>query len=158
MDSEILTCSQSCWMSVCWHRLVCDRGSPDGWYMYADSSNGGYGQTSDLITPVISSTGPHCTLEFWYHLSGFTVGSLQVGGSSHSIWDQSLFEHCLSSLDFVTQVLLKYQNLTHEVWSQTGNQGNRWRRGEVFLGFLNNFQVCVKLKHSTLTVLLLYYP
>ncbi|XP_024910376.1 MAM and LDL-receptor class A domain-containing protein 1 isoform X3 [Cynoglossus semilaevis] len=107
-----------------YHRPINDHtlGSPDGWYMYADSSNGGYGQTSDLITPVISSTGPHCTLEFWYHLSGFTVGSLQV--------------------------LLKYQNLTHEVWSQTGNQGNRWRRGEVFLGFLNNFQVVFRAKRG----------
>lgn len=55
-----------------------DRGTPEGWYMYADSSNGCYGQTSDLLTPVISSTGPHCTLIFWYHMSGFTVGSLQV--------------------------------------------------------------------------------
>lgn len=46
--------------------------------MCADSSNGGYGQTTDLLTPVISSTGPMCTLVFWYYMSGFTVGSLQV--------------------------------------------------------------------------------
>ncbi|KAG8009528.1 MAM and LDL-receptor class A domain-containing protein 1, partial [Nibea albiflora] len=54
-----------------------DCGSPEGWYMYADSSNGGYGQTTDLQTPHISSTGPQCTLVFWYYMSGFTVGSLQ---------------------------------------------------------------------------------
>lgn len=59
--------------------FLSDRGSPEGWYMYADSSNGGYGQTTDLQTPVISSTGPQCTLVFWYYMSGFTVGSLQVG-------------------------------------------------------------------------------
>lgn len=58
--------------------FLSDRGSPEGWYMYADSSNGGYGQTTDLQTPVISSTGPQCTLVFWYYMSGFTVGSLQV--------------------------------------------------------------------------------
>lgn len=52
--------------------------SPKGWYLYADSSNGGYGQFSDLQTPVISSTAPQCTLMFWYHMSGFTVGTLQV--------------------------------------------------------------------------------
>lgn len=40
------------------------------------------------------------------------------------------------------QVRLKYGNASHEVWSQSGNQGNKWRRGEVFLGLLNNFQVC----------------
>uniref|UniRef100_A0A8C4F4A5 MAM domain-containing protein n=1 Tax=Dicentrarchus labrax TaxID=13489 RepID=A0A8C4F4A5_DICLA len=62
------------------HRPINDHtlGSPEGWYMCADSSNGGYGQTTDLQTPVISSTGPQCTLDFWYYMSGFTVGSLQV--------------------------------------------------------------------------------
>lgn len=63
---------------ICTFCLSSDRGSPEGWYMYADSSNGGYGQTTDLQTPVISSTGPQCTLVFWYYMSGFTVGSLQV--------------------------------------------------------------------------------
>uniref|UniRef100_A0A8C6WYH0 MAM and LDL receptor class A domain containing 1 n=1 Tax=Neogobius melanostomus TaxID=47308 RepID=A0A8C6WYH0_9GOBI len=90
-------------------------GTAQGWYMYADSSNGGYGHTADLLTPVISSTGPRCTLGFWYHMSGFTVGALQV--------------------------LLKFGNVTHEVWSQLGTHGNKWRRGEVFLGLAKNFQV-----------------
>ncbi|XP_074478784.1 MAM and LDL-receptor class A domain-containing protein 1 isoform X2 [Sebastes fasciatus] len=107
-----------------YHRPVNDHtlGGPEGWYMCADSSNGGYGQTTDLQTPAISSTGPQCTLVFWYHMSGFTVGSLQV--------------------------LLKYGNVTHEVWSQTGNQGNKWRRGEVFLGLSDNFQVVFRAKRG----------
>lgn len=54
--------------------------------MYADSSNGAYGQSTDLQTPVISSTGPLCTLTFWYHMSGFTVGSLQVGEEDVFTW------------------------------------------------------------------------
>ncbi|XP_074549659.1 MAM and LDL-receptor class A domain-containing protein 1 isoform X2 [Halichoeres trimaculatus] len=104
-----------------YHRPIHDHtlASPQGWYMCADSSNGGYGQTTDLQTPVISSTGPQCTLVFWYHMSGFTVGSLQV--------------------------LLKNGNVTQEVWSQTGNQGNKWRRGEVFLGLSNTFQVVFRV-------------
>uniref|UniRef100_A0A671VVP0 MAM and LDL receptor class A domain containing 1 n=1 Tax=Sparus aurata TaxID=8175 RepID=A0A671VVP0_SPAAU len=107
-----------------YHRPVNDHtlGSPEGWYMYADSSNGGYGQTTDLQTPVISSTGPQCTLVFWYYMSGFTVGSLQV--------------------------LLKHGNVSREVWSQSGNQGNKWRRGEVFLGLSNNFQVVFRAKRG----------
>ncbi|XP_027129851.1 MAM and LDL-receptor class A domain-containing protein 1 isoform X2 [Larimichthys crocea] len=107
-----------------YHRPINDHtlGSPEGWYMYADSSNGGYGQTTDLQTPHISSTGPQCTLVFWYYMSGFTVGSLQV--------------------------LLKHGNISHEVWSQTGNQGNKWKRGEVFLGLLNNFQVVFRAKRG----------
>uniref|UniRef100_A0A3Q3M1K5 MAM and LDL receptor class A domain containing 1 n=1 Tax=Labrus bergylta TaxID=56723 RepID=A0A3Q3M1K5_9LABR len=107
-----------------YHRPINDHtlGSPEGWYMCADSSNGKYGQTTDLQTPFISSTGPQCTLVFWYHMSGFTVGSLQV--------------------------LLKNGNVTQEVWSQTGNQGNKWRRGEVFLGLSNTFQVVFRVKRG----------
>ncbi|KAL1006836.1 hypothetical protein UPYG_G00077810 [Umbra pygmaea] len=107
-----------------YHRPVNDHtlGSPMGWYMYADSSNGGYGHTTDLQTPVISYTGPQCTMEFWYHMSGFTVGTLQV--------------------------LMKYGNITNEVWSQTGNQGNKWRRGEVFLGICHDFQVIFRAKRG----------
>uniref|UniRef100_A0A3B5B5L7 MAM and LDL receptor class A domain containing 1 n=1 Tax=Stegastes partitus TaxID=144197 RepID=A0A3B5B5L7_9TELE len=98
-----------------YHRPINDH---TGWYMYTDSSNGGYGQSTDLQTPVISSTGPQCTLVFWYHMSGFTVGSLQ------------------------------HRNVTREVWSQAGNQGNKWRRGEVFLGLSNNFQVVFRAKRG----------
>ncbi|CAL1597133.1 unnamed protein product [Knipowitschia caucasica] len=107
-----------------YHRPVKDHtlGSAQGWYMYADSSNGGYGQTSDLQTPVISNTGPRCTLVFWYHMSGFTVGSLQV--------------------------LLKFGNVTHEVWSQSGTQGNKWRQGEVFLGLATTFQVVFRAQRG----------
>ncbi|XP_062336134.1 MAM and LDL-receptor class A domain-containing protein 1 [Osmerus eperlanus] len=107
-----------------YHRPVNDHtlGSNEGWYMYADSSNGGYGHITDLQTPVISSTGPQCTLGFWYHMSGFTVGALHV--------------------------LLKLGNVTHEVWSQTGNQGNQWRRGEIFLGKSSNFQVMFRAKRG----------
>ncbi|XP_061877595.1 MAM and LDL-receptor class A domain-containing protein 1 [Entelurus aequoreus] len=107
-----------------YHRPFTDHtlGSPEGWYMCADSSNGGYGHTSDLQTPVISSTGPQCTLVFWYHMGGFTVGSLQV--------------------------LLRRGNVTHAVWSQTGNQGNKWRRGEVFLGLSRDIQVVFRAKRG----------
>ncbi|TNN57956.1 MAM and LDL-receptor class A domain-containing protein 1 [Liparis tanakae] len=107
-----------------YHRPINDHtlGGPEGWYMCADSSNGGYGQATDLQTPALSSTGPQCTLVFWYHMSGFTVGSLQV--------------------------LFKYGNVTHRVWSQSGNQGNKWRRGEVFVGLSNSFQVAFRAKRG----------
>lgn len=130
-------------ISLC---LSSDRGSPEGWYMCADSSNGGYGHTTDLQAAVISSTGPQCTLVFWYYMSGFTVGSLQVRRMKHTVqqWENDTRASENSYLLFSQnlQVLLKYGNVSHKVWSQTGNQGNKWRRGEVFLGLLNNFQVC----------------
>ncbi|XP_049338853.1 MAM and LDL-receptor class A domain-containing protein 1 [Astyanax mexicanus] len=97
-------------------------GTLEGWYVYADSSNGGYGQTSALLTPPITATGPQCTMGFWYYMSGFTVGTLQV--------------------------FIKSANATHEVWSETGNQGSRWMRGEVFIGIRHNFQVILRAKRG----------
>jgi len=41
------------------------------------------------------------------------------------------------------QVFIKSGTVTHEVWSQNGNQGNSWRRGEVFIGIRHNIQVSV---------------
>uniref|UniRef100_A0A8C9QUX0 MAM and LDL receptor class A domain containing 1 n=1 Tax=Scleropages formosus TaxID=113540 RepID=A0A8C9QUX0_SCLFO len=107
-----------------YHRPANDHtlGTPKGWYMYADSSNGGYGQINDLLTPIISNTGPRCTLVFWYHMSGFTVGTLQV--------------------------LSKFGSKTHELWSQSGNQGYLWKRGEVLLGIHHNFQVILRAKRG----------
>ncbi|XP_011487300.1 MAM and LDL-receptor class A domain-containing protein 1 [Oryzias latipes] len=106
------------------HRPAIDHtlNSSEGWYMYADSSNGAYGQSTDLQTPIISATGPLCALIFWYHMSGFTVGSLQV--------------------------LLRHRNISNLVWYQTGNQGNKWKQGVVFLGLQNNFQVIFRAKRG----------
>ncbi|XP_058249959.1 MAM and LDL-receptor class A domain-containing protein 1 [Hemibagrus wyckioides] len=106
------------------HRPVNDHtlGTAEGWYIYADSSNGGYGHVSDLITPPITATGPQCTMEFWYYMSGFTVGTLQV--------------------------FIKSGNVTHEVWSETGNQGRRWMLGKIFIGIRHNFQVILRSKRG----------
>ncbi|XP_057191697.1 MAM and LDL-receptor class A domain-containing protein 1 [Triplophysa rosa] len=107
-----------------YHRPANDHtfGSPEGWYLFADSSNGGYGHTTDLLTPPITKTGPQCTLVFWYYMSGFTVGTLQV---------------------FIKSFAVK-----HEVWSQSGNEGNSWRRGEVFIGIRRNIQVVLCAKRG----------
>ncbi|KAM9501604.1 MAM and LDL-receptor class A domain-containing protein 1 [Clarias gariepinus] len=106
------------------HRPVNDHtlGTAEGWYIYADSSNGGYGHVSDLITPLITATGPQCTMEFWYYMSGFTVGTLQV--------------------------FIRSGNVTHKVWSETGNQGRRWKRGKIFIGIQHNFQVILCSKRG----------
>lgn len=77
---------------------VCS-GSSQGWYIFADSSNGGYGHTTDLLTAPIKITGPQCTLVFWYHMSGFTVGTLQVQLSRNYEYN------CYSFAALVTQAL-----------------------------------------------------
>ncbi|XP_044534861.1 LOW QUALITY PROTEIN: MAM and LDL-receptor class A domain-containing protein 1 [Gracilinanus agilis] len=106
------------------HRPSVDhtKNSTDGYYLYADSSNGKFGHTADIITPVISLTGPKCSLVFWNHMNGATVGSLQV--------------------------LIKNGNVTSKLWSQTGQQGAQWKRVEVFLGIHSNIQIVFRAKRG----------
>ncbi|XP_029442905.1 MAM and LDL-receptor class A domain-containing protein 1 [Rhinatrema bivittatum] len=94
----------------------------EGLYLYADSSNGQFGNTADIITPIISLTGPKCKLVFWSHMNGATVGTLQV--------------------------LIKIGNETYILWSQTGKQGPQWKRAEVFLGIRSYFQIILRAKRG----------
>ncbi|KAM9230178.1 MAM and LDL-receptor class A domain-containing protein 1 [Dugong dugon] len=94
----------------------------DGWYLYADSSNGKFGDTADILTPVISLTGPKCALLFWTHMNGATVGSLQV--------------------------LNKKGNITSKLWAQTGQQGAQWKKVEVFLGIHSHIQIVFRAKRG----------
>lgn len=51
-------------------------------------------------------------------------------------------EQCISTtLNLYVQVFIKSFAVKHEVWSQRGNDGNSWRRGEVFIGIRHNIQV-----------------
>ncbi|XP_073437949.1 MAM and LDL-receptor class A domain-containing protein 1 [Dendrobates tinctorius] len=106
------------------HRPLTDHtmSTEEGWYLYADSSNGEFGHTAHIMTTVISHTGPKCKLTFWTYMNGATVGSLQV--------------------------LIRLINVTYEVWFQSGKQGAKWRRAEVYLGTLSNFQIVLQAKRG----------
>uniref|UniRef100_A0A8C4RQK6 MAM and LDL receptor class A domain containing 1 n=1 Tax=Erpetoichthys calabaricus TaxID=27687 RepID=A0A8C4RQK6_ERPCA len=106
------------------HRPAWDHSSAshDGFYVYADSSNGAYGAIADLLTPLISRTGPQCTLTFWYHMNGITVGTLQV--------------------------LIISGGVTQDLWALSGSQGNSWKKGEVFLGTRDKFQIILRAKRG----------
>ncbi|XP_032927197.1 MAM and LDL-receptor class A domain-containing protein 1 [Catharus ustulatus] len=94
----------------------------EGWYLFADSSNGEFGHTADIATPVISLTGPRCKIIFWNYMNGSTIGSLEV--------------------------LYKRSNKTSKLWTQSGTQGPQWNRAEVFLGIRSNFQVIFRAKRG----------
>ncbi|XP_027743387.1 MAM and LDL-receptor class A domain-containing protein 1, partial [Empidonax traillii] len=94
----------------------------EGWYLFADSSNGEFGHTADFVTPVISLTGPRCKIIFWNYMNGSTIGSLEV--------------------------LCKTSNRTSKLWTQSGSQGAQWNRAEVFLGIRSNFQVIFRAKRG----------
>ncbi|NWX07388.1 MALR1 protein, partial [Caloenas nicobarica] len=94
----------------------------EGWYLFTDSSNGEFGHTADIATPVISLTGPKCKIVFWNHMNGRTIGSLEV--------------------------LRKTNNKTSKLWTQSGSQGPQWNRAEVFLGIRSNFQIVLRAKRG----------
>ncbi|KAM7159543.1 MAM and LDL-receptor class A domain-containing protein 1 isoform 2-T2 [Molossus nigricans] len=106
------------------HRPAVDhtRNTTHGWYLYADSSNGKFGDVADILTPVISRTGPTCRLVFWTYMNGATVGSLQV--------------------------LSKKDNVTSKLWAQSGQQGAQWKKVEVFLGIHSKTQIVFRAKRS----------
>ncbi|XP_043336096.1 MAM and LDL-receptor class A domain-containing protein 1 [Cervus canadensis] len=106
------------------HRPSVDHtiNTADGWYLYADSSNGKFGDMADILTPVISRIGPKCTLVFWTHMNGATVGSLQV--------------------------LSKKDNVTSKLWAQSGQQGAQWKKVELFLGVHSHIQIIFRAKRG----------
>nr|AGN95663.1 Diet1 [Gallus gallus] len=93
-----------------------------GMYLFADSSNGEFGHSADIATPVISFTGPKCKITFWNHMNGSTIGSLEV--------------------------LSKTGNKTSTLWTQSGSQGPKWNRAEVFLGIRSDFQIIFRAKRG----------
>lgn len=106
------------------HRPLVDhtKNTADGWYLYADSSNGKFGDVADILTPVISRTGPKCMLVFWTHMNGATVGALQI--------------------------LHKKDNVTSKLWAQSGQQGAQWRKVQVFLGVQSHVQIVFRAKRG----------
>ncbi|MEM7370640.1 MAG: GEVED domain-containing protein [Bacteroidota bacterium] len=63
-------------------------------YMYTESSSGGTGDATSLVSPCISLTGSTAPrLSFWYHMFGSTMGDLQVyvvtGGTQTLVWSIS---------------------------------------------------------------------
>lgn len=63
-----------------------NRCTEEGWYLFADSSNGEFDHTADIATPVISLTGPKCKIIFWNYMNGSTIGSLEVRKCSCLGW------------------------------------------------------------------------
>lgn len=105
------------------------RNTTDGWYLYADSSNGKFGDMADILTPVISLMGPRCTLVFWTYMNGATVGSLQVLYSQYCFWKFLYKNVCIiiyivfkTSLNFISIVVLCYRTSS----SKTGLVWVKW--------------------------------
>ncbi|CAH1786792.1 unnamed protein product, partial [Owenia fusiformis] len=91
-------------------------GSHTGWYMFTDASGGvkrpQLRHTAELSGPPLQSSGPQCTVTFWYHLYGKDVGeiSISVRGTAESRYT--------------------------EIWYTQGDNGDTWRQGKAVVGSL----------------------
>ncbi|XP_070565018.1 MAM and LDL-receptor class A domain-containing protein 1-like isoform X2 [Ptychodera flava] len=92
--------------------------SGDGYYLFADNSPGQYRETALFKTPTIGRTGPGCHLEFYYHMGGTNVGSMQV--------------------------LTVFDNDNSTRFSLSGVQGDEWKKGQVYIGSGQAFKVVIQ--------------
>lgn len=94
--------------------------SSQGYYVWADSSRGSYNDHTELKSPVISKTGPQCTLVFSYWMEGPTLNSLSV--------------------------ITRFNNHSSHLYSIEGNHGASWQIAEVFIGPRENFRLIIQAK------------
>ena len=75
-----------------------------GSYVFIEASNRRYGEKARLISDLLQRNETMC-LQFWYHMRGKDVANLNVYITTNS-----------------SQI---------QIWSQEGNQGNRWLFAQV---------------------------
>lgn len=97
-------------------------GSPQGYYLWADSSPGSFDSHTELYTPVIGQTGPQCTLVLYYYMKGTAVGKLEV--------------------------FTLFNKQTDHLWAVEGNHGGKWNRAMVFIGARTNFQLYIQARRG----------
>ena len=85
-----------------------------GIYLYIEASNRQNGDRARLRSDWFILTQELC-LQFWYHMYGKDVGSLNV--------------------------LIKIKDSETKVWSQQGNQGDQWIHAQVPIKGKRQFQV-----------------
>ena len=90
--------------------------------MYAASSAGQFKDTSTLSTPLISQTGPQCTISFSYFMAGPDVDGLVVRVTRNGVVTP-LFE-------------------------VSGARGFLWKPAQVFIGARTNFTVGIQARRG----------
>ena len=85
-----------------------------GSYIFIEASHRRYGDKARLISDWLEPNETMC-LQFWYHMQGKDVGKLNVYITTKSSQTQ--------------------------IWSQEGNQGNRWLFAQVSIYHIYPFKV-----------------
>jgi hypothetical protein len=87
----------------------------DGHYMYIEASGTGSNRSASIVSPEVEAGGNKC-LQFFYHMFGQHIGSLNV---------------------LVTDEM----NRTQLVWSLNGTQSNTWNMAHVNINETTSFSV-----------------
>ncbi|KAL8188327.1 UNVERIFIED_CONTAM: hypothetical protein K2H54_065656, partial [Gekko kuhli] len=90
-----------------------------GYFIYLKGTDGNPGDVAHLVSPTCISHGPHC-FRFWYHMYG-------------EARTMALRVYVVS--DGTAPILL---------WSQTGNQGDRWKQAEVSVPHRGRVQILLE--------------
>ena len=90
-----------------------------GWYIYVESSDQNQGDEARISSPFMQTTTQQC-LQFWFHMFGDTVDTLNVYSRRTDAGASSL-----GTL----------------VWTRNGEQSDQWMQGQVHVAESVNFQV-----------------
>ncbi|XP_043926711.1 IgGFc-binding protein-like [Protopterus annectens] len=90
----------------------------DGYYVYIEGDFAKPGDVAHLLSPSCPAYGPHC-FRFWYHMYGVAQ-------------------------NMALKLYLVQKGVPVLMWSQTGNQGNKWRLVEVELQLRGSFQIIIE--------------
>ncbi|XP_065183994.1 MAM and LDL-receptor class A domain-containing protein 1-like [Sycon ciliatum] len=95
-----------------------DHTTGSGYYLFIETSSPRRrGDNAIIASPTYNNSLQLCSFDFWYHMYGTTVGTLNV---------------------YINQTGTA-QKLA---WSRSGNNGNRWKKARVPVGrFLDTFQI-----------------
>lgn len=90
--------------------------STDGWYLLADGGPGRQGDVTSLISPQISATHSHCSLDFWVFCGRYSC-SLQVSVGNPDVqmvkvWEADKALH--GSMYFISAFLIN--NYVESPW------------------------------------------
>lgn len=86
------------------HTLKTDQG----YYMYVEGGRGEFLTKATLVSPALPAAAKDCEMSFFYHMYGNRVGSLIAS--------------------------VNVNGTSTPVYTKSGNQGNRWVQGTVYIG------------------------
>ncbi|XP_042314484.1 MAM and LDL-receptor class A domain-containing protein 1-like [Sceloporus undulatus] len=96
-----------------------DHTTGEGYFIYLESNDANPGDMAHLVSPTCASLRPHC-FHFWYHMYGVAR-------------TMALHVYVVSG-----------DGAPELVWSQMGNKGNRWNKGDITITHTGRLQIILE--------------